>query len=285
MSRHRNELNSPTNSQTPWPLELRLESRESCIEILVTVRELRVHPYAQKRLVPSAVKKIMRAFDWGALRPLDVVKYTINGETAQWIIDGQTRWQALVNLGFSDHVVRCNYHTDCHDDVRAARLFLSLNAVADVPSFDSFLVEVVGQLPAAVAIMKMLGERDLRLGRTGCDRTLCCPYALKSVYARDEGRALVKTLDTILEAWGGAAAGLEGKIIEGLGMLYAIHGELIEQPALVKKLAKYGGGASNLLGKAKGLVDLKKIPLTRAVAEIALERYNGGRRIGRLDPL
>ena len=52
---------------------------------------------------------------------------------------------------------------------------------------------------------------------------------------------------------------------------------------MIKKLAKYPGGASALLGDAKGIHERRHISVARCVAEQVIETYNSGRRSGKLD--
>jgi len=278
------QTNGQTQIQQQYPLVR--EPIFHTILVEVKVSELRPHPVAQRRMVPSMLKKIKDHFDPDALRVIDAVKYPINDVTAVWIVDGQTRWRAMMDLGYGDRVILVNLHVDCHDDRRASELFILLNTATKPGPYDLFMVEVAAEVPATVAILDMLTAHDLKLARTGTDGHVCCPTALKTVYHKDEGKSLVRTLDTIRGAWGRAAAGLEGKIIEGIGIFYASYEpDAIDMAALINRLAKYGGGASNLLGRAKGLVEIKKIALARAVAEIVRERYNASRRGTQLDPL
>ena len=86
--------------------------------------------------------------------------------------------------------------------------------------------------------------------------------AIKKLYEKDEGATLARTIDTLLQAWGSTAAAVEGKLVEGLGLVFGRFNGEVDQAALVKKLAKYPGGAHGLLGNAKGLRDLRKATLS-----------------------
>ena len=112
-----------------------------------------------------------------------------------------------------------------------------------------------------------------------------CVTALKKVYGFDGGKALALTLETVVAAWGRTEAAVDGKIIEGVGLVHCHYNGAIDLAALSKKLAKYPGGASGLLGDAKGLRQFRHASLPRCVAETVIETYNVGRKTGRLAPL
>jgi hypothetical protein len=70
-----------------------------------------------------------------------------------------------------------------------------------------------------------------------------------------------------------------------LGLFLKTYGGNIDRAALVKKLAKYPGGSSGLIGDARGLRQFRHASIVRCVAEQTVEVYNSGRRGGKLDPL
>jgi hypothetical protein len=89
-----------------------------------------------------------------------------------------------------------------------------------------------------------------------------------------------------VSVWGRAGgAAFEGKMVEGLATVFEHYKTEIDQAALVKKLAKYAGGAAAVMGDAKGLRSHRKTSLARCVAELISECYNSGRRFKRLGKL
>lgn len=227
----------------------------------------------------------MADLDLDAIGVLHCVEYEIDGVLAIWIIDGQHRWRALMDHGFGEWLVEVKIHTDVIDNARASELFLKLNDRAVVSPFDKFQNEVRAHVPGAVGATQTLQARELRAGAAPGDGQVRCVTALKKLYDADGGKTLSLTLDTIVAAWGKTASALEGKLIEGIGLIYSTYNGSIDQAAMVKKLAKHPGGASGLLGDAKGLRQYRKSTLSRCVAEAVIEVYNAGRKTGRLDPL
>lgn len=246
---------------------------------------LRIHPTAQRQLIPATVRKIRSKLDLDGIGTFHVVEYVINGVLALWVIDGQHRLAALLDEGLGEWMVTVEVHADVKDDARASALFLVLNTRASVHPFDKYRNELEKGEESAVAVKQIADKHKLRVERGSGDGALSCVSALKVTYERDNGPALDKTLSTITAAWGRSASSLEGKLIEGMGVVFGHYNGQIDQAAMVKKLAKYPGGASGLLGHAKGLKDVQKISLGRAVAEYVVMTYNKGRRVGALEPL
>jgi|SRR5215471_6419464 len=252
--------------------------------IKVRADTLRIHPNAQRDLVPSQLKKLYDDFDLDAIGVLHAVEYEIDGELAIWIIDGQHRVATLIKHGLGEWEVEVKIHMDVKDDARAAQLFLELNNRASVSPFDKFKNSCTARKIDALRVYKIAEEHKLKIGKTSGDGSICCVSALQKIFKLDDGKALILTLETLTTAFGHTASAVEGKLVEGVGLLYKTYNGTIDRPALVKKLSKYPGGASGLLGDGKGIRQYRHCSVSRGVAERVLEVYNQGRKV-KLDPL
>ena len=253
--------------------------------ILVRVKDLRIHPTAQRALSTAHLKKLRSEFDLDAIGTIHVVEYEINGVTAYWVVDGQHRIAILLAEGFGDWEVEVKVHRTIKDDAGASRKFLELNNRLKVDPFSTFTNLRDAGNPNAVGVTRIANAHGLKISMAGNDGNLMCVSTLTRLFARDNGAALTATIETVLAAWGSIASGLEGKLIEGLGLIYATYNGTVDRPTLVKKLAKYPGGPSALLGDAKGLREYRKISLARCVAEKIVYVYNAGKRENKLNPL
>ena len=253
--------------------------------IRIQAQKLRVHPTAQRNLLPGKVKRIAQQLDLDAIGVLAAVEYRINGELCIWIIDGQHRYRALMDQGLGEWEVAVDIHTDVQDDARASALFIKLNSRVVVHPYDRFRNARDAGFPEAVGVSEIAAAHDLTIDRKAGDGHLICVGALTEIYRLDDGATLEACLATIMQAWGSTCNALEGKIVEGMAIVYRRYSHAIEWPVLIKKLAKYPGGPSSLLGDARGLRNYKHMSISRCVAERILETYNAGRTTGRLDPL
>lgn len=247
-------------------------------EIYVEAHTLKVHPVAQRQLNPTHLKRIMEKLDLDAIGQLEVVDYEIDGQPGPWIIDGQHRWSALMRHGFGDWKIVCVVHEDATDDARASELFLRLNTRAVVHPFDTFKNELSARDPIATGANEVVLKHGLKVAGYCADGNVACPTALKRIYAQDDGVTLDRSLSIVTTAWGHTSSAVEGKLLEGVSIIVGTFNGELDDPALIKKLAKYPGGGAGVLGDAKGLRRIRKASVVRCVAETIVEAYNSGRR-------
>lgn len=246
---------------------------------------LRIHPTAQRDILPSRLKKFLAELDLDAIGVLHAVEYAIGGEMALWIVDGQHRWRALIDHGFGEWTVEVKVHVDVKDDAKASALFLKLNDRAVVSPYARYRNELKAGQEDAVGVDNIVGRFDLEVSNYKDDSRLTCPVSLKKVYNVDEGSTLNETLKMIVSAWGSKSAALEGKVIEGLAMVLSRYNGVMEKEVMSKKLSKYPGGASGIVGDARGLQEFRKVAIPRCIAERIIETYNKGRKSGLLEKL
>ena len=121
--------------------------------------------------------------------------------------------------------------------------------------------------------------------RKGQDGTITCVNSLKTVYREHGASVLDAILQITLSAWGTASSALEGRLILALALILSRYDGSIDVPVLIKKLSKFSGGPSALIGAGLGLRSIRKANLPRCIAEVVIEAYNSGRRAHKLDPL
>ncbi len=249
--------------------------------VYVEVSRLRIHPTAQRDgLRPAKVEKFEREMDLDALGTFHAVRYSINGETALWVIDGHHRVEALLRAGMGEWMVRVEVHTTVSTDARSSDLFLKLNDRSAATPFERFRNELQARRLDAVAIQSLVNRNGLEIVPRAGDGRVTCIVTLQTVYALDGGQSLDAALSLIKSAWGPTAEALEGKIIEGIGRMFAKHGGSIDVPSLRKKLNKFPGGPSGLLGRARGLNTTYGRPIFRCVMDIVVELHDRGRSSG-----
>lgn len=243
-----------------------------------------IHPKAQRTQNPSYLKRLTDKFDLDAVGTVHVVRYPIGGVTKTWVVDGQHRISALINLGFGEWVVDAMVHIDVKDDRRASELFLRLNSRLTISPYDKFINELQSGDSTAVGVNDIVRKFGLVMGKQSSDGSVACPASLKKAYRHDDGKALDRALGILTSAYGKKSSALEGKLIEGMSVVTATNNGNLEQDSLVKKLAKYPGGAPALIGDAKGRMQFHRGSLARSIASLVVDTYNVGRRAGRLDP-
>lgn len=246
---------------------------------------LAVHPTAQRELNTSYLKRLTESFDLDAVGTIHAVEYPINGKRGTWIVDGQHRVLALIQLGFGEWICDVMVHIDVKNDAKASELFLRLNKRLTVSPYDRFTNEVRAKDEIAVGIDDIVRKFGLRVGRNSGDGTIACAMALKKAYRMDEGKSLTRALTWLTQAYGKRASALEGKLVEGMAIFGHRNNGTVEDESLIKKLAKYPGGAPAVIGDAKGRMQFKRGSLAMSIASLMVDTYNSGRRADRLDPM
>ena len=245
--------------------------------IYLPATDLQIHPLAQRESSPSKLRNIMENFDLDAVGTLHAVYYEIDGELAHWVVDGQHRANALKLLGLGDWKVNVEVHP-CDNDECASRLFLKLNNRAPVPAYFKFVNELQAGEEVALGVVRVLDKHGLEVARQIGDGKVVAVTANKSIYANLGENILDDTYTLIIEAWGRIPDALEGKLVEGVASVLNTYNGEIDYGVLRKKLAKYPGGASGILGDAKGLRRIRGGSLASNIAETLVETYNRGRR-------
>jgi hypothetical protein len=252
--------------------------------VTMAVGALRIHPRAQRDFVcGNTYKEIVNSYDPGKIGVLHAVRYPVNGERATWVVDGQTRTRGMLARGLSDHEVLVAVHLYVKNDAQASELFLSLNDRSTVAPFEKFKNEVQALRIDAVGVVRILDKYGLVASKSAGDGRVCCVTALKKIWNIDAGRALDTTIRIITSAWGKKANALEGKLIEGIGIVCAAYSTTLDSAALIKKLAKYPGGASGVIGRAGMVIGPSSV--SKCVSAVVVDLYNSGRRNGRLEAL
>lgn len=253
--------------------------------IKVAANDLQIHPLAQRQIIPSHLKRIKDNLNLDAISVLHACEYEIDGVRAKWIVDGQHRWQALIDHGFGEWEVDVELHVDAKDHRAAAQLFLDLNNKKTVGTFENFEKQLMACHPIAVGVDRVARECALRIAHSAGAGKICCVTSAQSIYRIDEGATLFRSLKTLIAAYGRTAEAVEGKLVDGMAIIFKTYNGVVDEASLVKKLAKYPGGASGLIGAGKGLRQFKKVSLARCIAEVLVEAYNSGRATGRLEAL
>lgn len=251
----------------------------------IAAKDLCVDHRVQRQMVPARVKKIADAMDLDCIGVITINRRT-NGTNS--IVDGQHRHGALMRLELGDWRVKCDvYHgLDLEDE---ARLWRRLNNTRRPTAFDDFHAALVEGDSEAVEINSIVESHDLIIHSQKADGTVRAVAALRHIYrggskngATTHPGVLDDTLAVATGAWGTFADATEGQVLQGLGSFLSQHKDEIDRAVLTQKLAKFPGGPRALLGKARGLADLRPGTVPQHLATIVADVYNSHRKVKRL---
>lgn len=245
----------------------------------VPLHKLMVDPQVQRSLDRRRAAKIGVEFNPDAVG-IVTVSQRANGD--YFIIDGQHRVEGMRIAGLSDDKAECEVFTGLTLADEAA-MFRLRNNTAHPQYIDKFRVRVIEGDPVAVAIDDMVHRHGWKIQMGNSVGDLAAVQALERIY-RLEATAAERALSTLTRAWGLDSSSVDGRLLDGMGLVFIRYGDAIEVDDLIARLARFSGGAGALIGKARGLRDLVGSTIGRAVAEIVVELYNQRRRTKALPP-
>jgi hypothetical protein len=233
----------------------------------VTVSDLVINERAQRDLRPGWAAQIAAEFDPDRFQPP-----LVSARDGQFfVIDGQHRIEALRVLGWDDQLVQCWVYEN-KSEAEEADLFLWHNNRKTVTAFDKFQIGVVAERPDEQDINRIVLASGLRVSHA--DTGIRAVGALRKVYSHGP-KVLARTLRIVRDSYGDD--GLDGHIIEGIGLLCArYNGELNEDTA-ISRLSTARGGIGALNSKSYATRKMIGKPLPQCVAAAAVEIINSGR--------
>jgi hypothetical protein len=233
----------------------------------------------QRARIPARVRALKNKWN---LDDVGVITVSIRDARA-YVIDGQHRVSAAMELGLGSTKVKCDVYRDLTLEEEAWK-FLALNDARAVMPIDRYNVGLVAQDPLCLGVRATLAKYGLRISNSVGDGNVRCVQRALALYERDP-ELLDGVCAALTGAWGTRAASFEQIVFAATGVVLGRYNGELDHGTLVKKLASYRGGAAALAGDARGLADYKPISVTRAAAEIIVATYNKGRRGGQLSPL
>lgn len=237
------------------------------------VRDERV----QRSLRPVRVRALAANLD---LDGIGVITVSRRADGRLVILDGQHRIQALIDAGMGEWPVTCRVYHGL-DVAREAALFRVLNNTSKTTAIEDLIKGITAGDPESVAISHIAARNNLWIALQSGEGLISCAAAMRKIYRSSAGTgpaALGFALHIATSAWGTHSDAVEGHIVSGLGTVYLRYGEEVDRAALIRKLAKYRGGAPGLLGQAKSLRAMRPATVGRCVAMIVVDIYNNGRR-------
>lgn len=253
---------------------------------MVNVRDLNVDPEAQRKLSPVWVKTRVPKFD------VDLLGYILVNKRANgklYVVDGQHRVELMRAVGWGDqkmHAEFCEGLTQPEE----AEFFNARNDRKSVRRFDKFRISITAGDLVSCDIDKIVRAHGLVLSDQLVDGHIVAVDALEKVYhgsgiasGKEGPSALANALKVLVQAWGKQASSVNGKVVQGVGMVFLRYDGTVNIGDLIKKLAPFPGGAPGLLGKARSQQEVRGRPLHHCVASMVVDIYNKGRRAGKLD--
>jgi len=239
----------------------------------VPLAKIRINPLAQRELNAARVDKLAAEMELEQLgNPTvslrDEMYFCIDG---QHRIEGYKKWLGEGN--WEDQQFQCWTYEGLAEQ-EEAEIFLRLNDTLTVRALEKFRVGVQAGRPEESDIDRIVRAQGLRVSSDKGSGSTRAVATLRKVY-RLGPVALATSLRIIRDAYGDA--GLEGPVIEGLGLMCHRYNGDLDEAAAVRKLGNAHGGVNGLLGAAEQTRRQTGNARAHCVAASAVEIYNRGR--------
>ena len=242
------------------------------------VSDLKVDHAYQRALKSHRVKEIVAAFDPDLLGVL-LVSQRSNGSC--FLLDGQTRHAALLEMGWDDQRVPCLVYTGLSRKDEA-RIFVGANVTAIKPSPTAiFKGKLAAGDPGTVAIYDIARSFGYLENLRGDfkDGMITSPTALQAIFLFGGPDLLTHTLAVCSAAWPKQHIG--SPVLKALGAFLAQYGPALSNERLVSVLARTTPDVIFSRAKQLGLAT-RSHRNTSQIVQIFVADYNVKLRHGRL---
>lgn len=249
----------------------------------VRVADLVVDHQVQRSLDLNRAKRMATSYDPSAVGAITVSE---RADGSLHVVDGQHRSQAARFAHGKDATVTALVYTGL-SLAEEALLFRKLNTTKQVHPLQRFKVRLVEEDPAAIILNDILTHHGWRVGPGGGEGAFAAVAALEKVFfgagVKRKGvysGAVKTTIGVVTDAWGHGSDAVRQEIVTGLGAVFVKHPGA-DAKKITRELAALGSPLT-LLSKAKARNAGSRSTLGGAVASIAVELHNKGRRKNRL---
>jgi hypothetical protein len=237
----------------------------------VPIVKMQVSPLAQRDLNQARVDRLAADFDLE-----QIGTPTVNERGGHYfIIDGQHRIAALIEMGWEDQQIQCWTYVGLSEEDEAEK-FLKLNDVLAVKALAKFKIGVQAGRLVETDIDRIARAQGLKVTADKDEGSIRAVGTLRRIYDRGGPAVLSRTLRIVRDAYG--SPGLEAPVIDGIGLLCGRYNGVLEDDVAIPRLANTHGGVNGLLGRAEVTRKATGNPRSHCVAAAAVDIINGGLR-------
>jgi hypothetical protein len=248
----------------------------------IKIADMVINDRCQQPLKQGHAERIASDLDIDVLGHLTVNVLTSSGKAE--VLDGQTRMYALKHSGYSACYLWCDVFYDLPDAEKALK-FVALNNKKNPSVFHKFVKAVTGRKPREVAINAIVEKAGCHVSESPQPNSIVATAALGRVFDKQGGDALRQTIATLHEAYPDDRHGLDGVLLESVGLLYGRYNGGLVMSRLIEVLATERRGYTTFLQRARALQEENNKSRVACLAAAIVDSYNrsfGKARNGRL---
>lgn len=240
---------------------------------VVSVSDLAVAEYAQRKFRPAWARKLSNKFDRSKFGVLTVNQRApgTDGSDKIYVMDGQHRLWALRDRGEGEMKIRVRMFHGLTPQ-QEAEMFLGQNDALVVQGMDRYRVGLVAEREDALAIAKVVEDLELVVGSGKGDNRVGGIGTLYRVLEFGGTEVLEETLHIIKRTYGGL--GFRASVIHGMGLVVNYYGEALDPSFLIQALKAVNGELTALVQKSNAQRAQYGGTLAAATAGAIVEIYN-----------
>jgi hypothetical protein len=200
------------------------------------------------------------------------------------VLDGQTRMWALKHCGYHGSSLYCDTFYDLSDSEKALK-FVALNNKKNPSVFHKFVKAVTGKQPREVAINAIVEKHGCHVSESADGNSIVATAALGRVFDKYGATALHKTIATLHMSYPDDRHGLDGLLIESVGMIYGRYNGSIDDARLIEVMATERRGYVTFYQSAELERSMNNGTKLNCLASVITQAYNksfGKIKVGRL---
>jgi hypothetical protein len=239
--------------------------------LMVPLQSTHHDPDVERPLLPRRVDKFMRTWDWAKVGEITVAYDHDMGRLIR--IDGGHRIEAAMGIGIEALPMKVWYGLT---KPQMQAMFVGLNDQATVQAIERFVKSVGAGDEESVMVYGIIRNHGLEVRASSGDGVFHAAASAVTAYRLDgTGEALDKALTTILTAWGRTEDAVQAPLVAGFTRWHRRHHDLSCRELASKVKVE---SARAFLAEAKAIRSTRAMPLWRAVAQHATDRYNHRRQ-------
>lgn len=163
-----------------------------------------------------------------------------------------------------------------------AALFRLLNTTNKTTAVEAWTVAVTERDPVAVAIKTVLDRHGLSMSPNALKGSFAAVRTAERIVSQDNGVLLFDwAVGLITNVWGDRGDHMNGRVIEGLVLMYQRYAEDIDVDSFKERLAQVKVGQHGLLGEMEAVRTVWRVSAPVAMAHVLVGVYNQKRRAGK----
>ena len=237
---------------------------------LIKVSDMFVDYTYQRQPLKTKINRIVKNFNPDLL---GVITCSMREDNTLAIIDGSHRYHALVQMGMKNANVNAlvYFGLSIEDE---AHIFALTNKEHTKPTPSQiFKAGIVAGDDVSIGINEVVEKAGAKVDFSAGPDKIRCVATLRKVYDNAGANVLLKTLQTLRDAYPNNKEMYRDQIISAVACIYNRYGKKVDQARLTETLAKIGN-PSLVIAQAQAMISSGQTVTFTSLPYLIVSRYN-----------